>query len=147
MFKEQDRLNNEFLKSKITTIFLAYSDNHTDTNISDLRNKRMSAILSQVKSMVTNSELNDGYNKLDAVLDAGDMTNGGTQAKLNIVKNIYDNYLDYNETKLVITTGNHEYENNIVTTSFKSVLLLEQGIQQLLMRQHRQHLLQINGIT
>lgn len=120
LVKEQDRLNNEFLKSKITTRFLAYSDNHTDTNTSDPRNKRMSAILSQVKSMVTNSELNDGYNKLDAVLDVGDMTNGGTSAKLNVVKNIYNSILD-SSTKLVITTGNHEYENNIVPTSFKSV--------------------------
>lgn len=111
---DYDKINADFLEHNIVARFLAYSDNHVVNNDSDPRTQRMVTMIKQVNAMVKDSSLNDGYNRLDAILDVGDMTgDSGTITKikncLNKVKSIYSNN-KLSETKLVITNGNHEYD-------------------------------------
>lgn len=114
---DYDKINSDFLQHNIVNRFLAFSDNHIASSDTDIRNKRMINTIQQVSAMVQNSSLNDNYNKLDAILDVGDLISDGTSLSsikncLNAGKRIYNNYKPSN-TQLVITTGNHEYEKNV----------------------------------
>ena len=114
---DYEKINKDFLQNNIVTRFLAFSDNHISSSDTDIRNKRMINTIQQVSAMVQNSDLNDNYNNLDAILDVGDLISDGSSIStikncLKAGKRIYDSYKPAN-TKLIITTGNHEYEKNV----------------------------------
>ena len=121
------KINAEFTKYEIVTRFLAYSDNHIVDNATDPRTQRMINTIRQINNMVKDDNLNDGYNRLDAIVDVGDLIGDGSsltriQSCLRKGKSIYDSN-KLSETQLVITTGNHEYDNNINLTdsAFNSI--------------------------
>jgi len=57
------------------------------------------------------SETSPNYKNLDAVLIAGDMVDNGKVSQYQKVKSIFDANLK-TETKLITTTGNHDYWND-----------------------------------
>lgn len=86
--------------------FIVASDMHVSANNPD---SQMTKIRFRDMFLQMN-EYADGqsYNRLDAVLLAGDITDGGTNADLTAAKQIIDANIA-EESELVITMGNHDY--------------------------------------
>ena len=51
------------------------------------------------------------YKKLDALVLDGDIATSGSEAQMQMAKEIIDNGLDYDETKLIISVASHEYNH------------------------------------
>ena len=86
--------------------FIVASDMHVSANNSDsqMTKIRFRDMFRQMNAYADGQE----YNRLDAVLLAGDITDGGTSADLQAVKQIIDSNIA-EESELVITMGNHDF--------------------------------------
>ncbi len=84
--------------------FVVASDVHIDDSGADNERSRLAQLFTESYRISSNRE----YNKLDAVIFAGDITNTGTTTSFNIFKDIVD-YNIKKETKLLISLGNHEF--------------------------------------
>lgn len=92
-----------------TLRFIVASDMHVSANNAD---SQMTKIRFRDMFVQMNEYADSqAYNRIDAVLLAGDVTDGGTNADLATVKQIIDaNIAD--EAELVITMGNHDFWGN-----------------------------------
>ena len=86
--------------------FIVASDMHVSANNSDslMTKVRFRDMFTQMNNYAHSQD----YNRLDAVLLAGDVTDGGTNADLQAVKQIINANIA-EESELVITMGNHDY--------------------------------------
>ena len=87
--------------------FIVTSDTHitpsTGTGASLLK-----TAIEQITAYVGDSEKNDGYNKLDAVVVVGDVTNNGTSEEFNVAKKYFDEVIP-RSTELLLVMGNHDW--------------------------------------
>lgn len=104
-----------------TLRFIATSDIHIGT-ATGKGAVRVEEMLEQMYAYVDNENLNDGYDKLDAVIVAGDITQDGTEAQLNVAKTVLDESIK-DGTELVITMGNHDWNTMLSEsqTAFESL--------------------------
>ena len=89
--------------------FVVASDMHVSANNPDSQMTKV-----RFKDMFTQMNAYadaQSYNRLDAVLLAGDITDGGTLSDLATVKRIVDENIA-EESELVITMGNHDFWGN-----------------------------------
>lgn len=70
-------------------------------------------MLAQSYDIAVNS--GNHYENLDAVVLVGDIGDNGRDAEWRAVKNTLDNGLDYDETKAIVTMGNHEFYEDKTT--------------------------------
>ena len=89
--------------------FVVASDMHVSANNPDsqMTKDRFKDMFTQMNAYADAQS----YNRLDAVLLAGDVTDGGTLSDLATVKRIIDDNIA-EETELVITMGNHDFWGN-----------------------------------
>lgn len=102
--------------------FIVTSDTHitpsTGTGASLLK-----TAIEQITAYVNDSEKNDGYNKLDAVVVVGDVTNNGTTEEFGVAKKYFDEVIPRG-TELLLVMGNHDWNTYAETsqTEFEKVL-------------------------
>lgn len=100
--------------------FIASSDIHiTDSgNTPTSGVRKLQTAIEQIRDYIANDASNDGYEKLDAVVLAGDIVDTGTDTQFNNAKNIFtgDQKIIPDGTQLVITMGNHDYGNKASAT-------------------------------
>lgn len=89
--------------------FVVASDMHVSANNTDsqMTKIRFRDMFTQMNSYADGQD----YDRLDAVLLAGDITDGGTNADLATAKQIIDANIA-EETELIITMGNHDFWGN-----------------------------------
>ena len=89
--------------------FVVASDMHVSANNPDsqMTKDRFRDMFTQMNAYADSQS----YNRLDAVLLAGDVTDGGTLSDLATVKRIIDDNIA-EESELVITMGNHDFWGN-----------------------------------
>lgn len=89
--------------------FVVASDMHVSANNLDsqMTKDRFRDMFTQMNAYADSQS----YNRLDAVLLAGDVTDGGTLSDLATVKRIIDDNIA-EESELVITMGNHDFWGN-----------------------------------
>ena len=101
--------------------FSIASDVHIeDGKGSILEEERLAKMFNE--SYAYSKEDKSGYNKLDAVFFVGDFTDKGTTSSMIKFKQIIDDNIN-DETKLVVSLGNHEFfhEQETIEERFKSV--------------------------
>lgn len=86
--------------------FAVCSDTHIATD-DDLTATRTQNMIEQINQYAQSGA--DGYSKLDAFIFDGDITNNGTKEEMRRAHEIITGAL-MEDTKLVITTGNHEWQ-------------------------------------
>ncbi len=95
--------------------FLVTSDVHI-SSASDARAAKLAGALSDAYSIARDS--GNHYKKLDAVEVIGDIADNGTEAQMSAAKSVFDAGIDYDETQLLVTMGNHDYyEGNSASTT------------------------------
>ncbi len=87
--------------------FIASSDVHISTATS-IGAKRLQTAIEQLSRYAADTQRNDGYAALDALLLAGDITNGGTSAQFRAAKDYFKDTIPKG-TRLVMTMGNHDW--------------------------------------
>lgn len=87
--------------------FVVTSDIHI-SSIADRNYNRTESMIKQMNEYAKTGA--DGYDKLDAILVAGDLTNNGTISEYNAAKDVFNKNL-LSETKLVAAMGNHDWNN------------------------------------
>ena len=85
--------------------FAVTSDIHV-TTADGRQAKRTADMITQMNNYAANGA--DGYNKLDAILIAGDLTDNGKASEYNVVSDIFTNNVK-SGTKLVLAMGNHDW--------------------------------------
>lgn len=88
--------------------FAVTSDIHIE-KVGDRNYGRTESFIKQLNEYAATGA--DGYDKLDAILIAGDLTNNGTLTEFNAAKDVLTSNVD-EDTKLVISMGNHDWNNN-----------------------------------
>ena len=87
--------------------FIVTSDTHitpsTGTGASLLK-----TAIEQITAYVNDSEKNDGYDKLDAVVVVGDVTNNGTTEEFGVAKKYFNEVIPRG-TELLLVMGNHDW--------------------------------------
>ena len=91
-----------------TVRFVATSDVHIQS-LTGTQATRLDTIMDQLAEYFANEENNGGHAGVDALLVAGDVTNGGTEEQVIIAKEYFDTLLAGTDTELVITMGNHDW--------------------------------------
>jgi len=103
--------------------FLVSSDCHIGKNTS-IRDSRLKDVFDIAYEY---SENNSNYNKLDAALFAGDLSDDGSETALASFKNIVDNNIK-NGTALIVSMGNHEF--NTYDSVTHEVMIFEDALDQ-----------------
>ena len=92
--------------------FVVGSDVHVVSQ-GDAKDVKLQKMLAQSYDIAVNS--GNHYENLDAVVLVGDIGDNGRDAEWRAVKNTLDNGLDYDETKAIVTMGNHEFYEDKTT--------------------------------
>ena len=93
----------EEVKKEVVLRFAVMSDVHVGS-VNDTDYKRFGKALETAYAYAAGKE----YNKLDAVLVAGDMTNNGYESEMQAFKKGVDEFVK-DGTKALLITGNHEF--------------------------------------
>lgn len=98
----------------------------SDTHITPTKGTGASLLktaIEQITAYVNDSEKNDGYNKLDAVVVVGDVTNNGTTEEFGVAKKYFDEVIPRG-TELLLAMGNHDWNTHAENsqTEFEKVL-------------------------
>lgn len=87
--------------------FIVSSDIHI-TETTGTPASHFKTAMEQILAYVGDSEKNEGYDKLDAVVLVGDITNNGTTAEFNVAKKYFDQVIP-RSTELLLVMGNHDW--------------------------------------
>ncbi len=82
----------------------------SDTHVSDIYGMDTGMLTAMFRTAYEYAESHPSYNKLNAVMVAGDLTNYGKASEYSVWKSKADVFLnEHPETKLITVMGNHEY--------------------------------------
>ena len=87
--------------------FIVTSDTHI-TPTAGTGASHLKTAMEQCTAYAGDSEKNDGYNKLDAVVVVGDVTNNGTTEEFGVAKKYFNEVIPRG-TELLLVMGNHDW--------------------------------------
>ena len=106
-----------------TLRFVATGDIHFNNSVG-VNASNFKSIIEQIAVLAEDENSNNGYVGLDAVLLAGDITNAGTAYQVDIAKNYLETSIPEG-TELVITMGNHDWNDSDVIGAARSLAQFE----------------------
>ena len=95
--------------------FAVASDMHVSSK-NGAQAKITAAMIDQLNAYALSNA--DGYNKLDAILIAGDLTDNGTAEQFDVINDIFRDKIKYG-TELILSMGNHDYKGGAGFEPFK----------------------------